>query len=487
MSKTELMTQSNEEKRMLYKFSSELESYDTVLFKDFLNRFKNARNSKGPLKINEKNRVFYIKTLPDDGDAYELKELDNNGVLIRKTIYYDVILEDWNESVVSYELEEYVNDYFKCEKKYNQFGKILSKEIKSYFGFSIGNLYRYDQGGDFFRLDSVNLDDGYSYNHLYVFEFCRKKGMDVNEKKNMNKIRIGKFKTGDSDLKQFYDKYDLFGLNGSHSYWHVEFKNHNYSGSDLHYFINASNGKVVKQLSIEHQLPDCSESKNNSSYHFDFNLTPFSENIDTSFYNSMIKKMKSGVKVPFANPKDSFIKAASIDNSSFKEYDVNGCLSQSTTLKDFDGYRVELFLDSYFTCFKYFGTNNLLFNKYIESGLGFKIGKEFLYNEDGQLTQIVDHDSGYNYSYNSVIQFCENNCIELRKKGYKNSTKIYKFKYGFNSSGEGIKYGGTHNGKWGGRPCWLIISPVKNSSLNFVLVLDGKNGKVLHKYYSNGY
>lgn len=99
------------------------------------------------------------------------------------------------------------------------------------------------------------------------------------------------------------------------------------------------------------------------------------------------------------------------------------------------------------------------------------VGKEYQYNEQGHLIKTIDHDDGYDFSFEQAYEFVKSNFNDEKK--IKEGLKyMYEF-YGKTSS-KGQKY-------------WEIkfhIGHFPASYIETVLKLDAKTGKILsHKEY----
>ena len=95
---------------------------------------------------------------------------------------------------------------------------------------------------------------------------------------------------------------------------------------------------------------------------------------------------------------------------------------------------------------------------------GSKYGIWYEFDEQGNLIETIDTDAGYDFTWEQVIHYCEENKIKLIK-GYKRSgfkTKIYK-----EESEEGNKI-------------WVITYQISGDQL-IELTLDGKTGEELKR------
>ena len=130
------------------------------------------------------------------------------------------------------------------------------------------------------------------------------------------------------------------------------------------------------------------------------------------------------------------------------------------------GYSIAIYLtNSYFGIVKnYYKKNGNIEIKGISFNHGSEYGIWYKFDEQGNLIETIDTDAGYDFTWEQVIHYCEENKIKLIK-GYKRSgfkTKIYK-----EESEEGNKI-------------WVITYQISGDQL-IELTLDGKTGEELKR------
>ena len=77
--------------------------------------------------------------------------------------------------------------------------------------------------------------------------------------------------------------------------------------------------------------------------------------------------------------------------------------------------------------FREFYPNNNIKTKGIFCWFGFKIGKWYNYDENGNLISQDDYDKGFKFTYKDIFEYCIKNNIPLDKKEYGYKTSIRKY------------------------------------------------------------
>lgn len=116
-------------------------------------------------------------------------------------------------------------------------------------------------------------------------------------------------------------------------------------------------------------------------------------------------------------------------------------------------------IDDYFDYFEMYHSNNNIKRKVISSDLGFAIGKEYIFNDEGELVQEIDLDNGYDFTFENLLKFLNDKNIDiLLREGVSNT----------------IRKVNNNN-----RKTWVI--EYFNSEINKIeiYVLDGKTGEVI--------
>jgi hypothetical protein len=81
------------------------------------------------------------------------------------------------------------------------------------------------------------------------------------------------------------------------------------------------------------------------------------------------------------------------------------------------------YIDELFQYGETYYSNGNLRSKGINSWLGFQLGKVYKYDEKGNLTETINHDEGYDFTYEKVLEFCKENSIELQSDKIMNRLK----------------------------------------------------------------
>lgn len=119
------------------------------------------------------------------------------------------------------------------------------------------------------------------------------------------------------------------------------------------------------------------------------------------------------------------------------------------------------YIDELFQYGEAYYPNGNLRSKGINSWLGFQIGKVYKYDEKGNLTETIDHDEGYEFTYEQVLEFCQENDIELQSDKIMNRLKK-----------------GTLSDE---RKVWIIDYNNPKTHKRDIYRLDGGTGEVLLK------
>lgn len=127
--------------------------------------------------------------------------------------------------------------------------------------------------------------------------------------------------------------------------------------------------------------------------------------------------------------------------------------------------------DSYYSIVKSYYTNKYIERKCIISSLNNRliIGKEYFFNREGKLEKIVDHDQGWDYSYEKVIEYI------LERKSPLISENIY---YGAEIAQEGKE-----------KKYWQLILDTQkttNKSTWEIIKLDAMTGVILYQIEFEG-
>lgn len=102
----------------------------------------------------------------------------------------------------------------------------------------------------------------------------------------------------------------------------------------------------------------------------------------------------------------------------YKEYDSTGMLLKQYDGFSYNGVEGREFINPYIYIYRKFYPNDGLKMKKISCVFGFNIGKEYHYDEKGNLTETIDHNKGYDFTVEDVIRYCITNGIDLKSKTY---------------------------------------------------------------------
>ena len=151
----------------------------------------------------------------------------------------------------------------------------------------------------------------------------------------------------------------------------------------------------------------------------------------------------------------------------YKEYDAKGMLIKDYHSLSHDAYGRE-YINPYIYIYKEFYPNSMIKEKKIYTVWDFNIGKEYRYDENGNLQKTIDHDKGYDFTAEDIINYCLRNKIDVCKKPVK-----------------GSEVRPTKIGKSEDKQQWWIeyeIIPSNrtfNEKIRFLIYLDGKTGQVV--------
>ncbi|QXV67448.1 hypothetical protein INP83_10280 [Mucilaginibacter sp. 21P] len=151
------------------------------------------------------------------------------------------------------------------------------------------------------------------------------------------------------------------------------------------------------------------------------------------------------------------------------EYDNDGHLIKEIEEK-FHQYIVNIRLDTNFTFSKIYNDNGALISKGIGSWLGFSVGKQYLFSENGSLEKVIDHENGYDYPFEKVLAFCKAHHIKLTKGTGQYSVSIRRSKYGRKTNSASQL-----------KPVWAISIPNYKKRGYQIFFLDAKTGAFLSK------
>jgi len=103
-------------------------------------------------------------------------------------------------------------------------------------------------------------------------------------------------------------------------------------------------------------------------------------------------------------------------------------------------------------------------SKGIGSWLGFSIGKQYFFNQQGDLINTKDNDEGYRFDYDQLFSFCRSHKISLKKPSTTPFVTIRK----------SLR-------RESGQHVWTIENPILEKGEYEFFVLDGSTGEILRK------
>lgn len=112
--------------------------------------------------------------------------------------------------------------------------------------------------------------------------------------------------------------------------------------------------------------------------------------------------------------------------------------------------------------YKEFYENGNIKTKGVYCWFGFKIGKWYNYDVNGNIIKVEDTDKGFSFSTNDIFLFAENRKISLEKKDGGKRTEI-------------LKYTDSENKSY-----WFIQYPDYEKIKYINIQIDGNNGKVVN-------
>lgn len=115
---------------------------------------------------------------------------------------------------------------------------------------------------------------------------------------------------------------------------------------------------------------------------------------------------------------------------------------------------------------EYYSSTMKLKTKGISCVYGFKVGKWYEYDEQGNLTRVEDTDIGYDFTHKDILKYCEKNNILFVRPDREHSGSISKifFKEQY---------------------IWVINHYDYNSGFSMTIQISGKDGSVLG-VFNNG-
>ena len=166
----------------------------------------------------------------------------------------------------------------------------------------------------------------------------------------------------------------------------------------------------------------------------------------------------------------------------YEEYDTSGMLRKCYSGFYYSTVRGREFINPYIYIYREFYPNDGLKKKKYGSVLfdtGY-VGKEYRYDEEGNLVETIDYNEGYEFTTEDIINYCIKNGIDVDKRydSYKTVTTISRVKDKDNNPFWWIKYPLPFMRKtwvetW---EEWELRKPEEE-----ILTIDGKTGQLINK------
>lgn len=177
-----------------------------------------------------------------------------------------------------------------------------------------------------------------------------------------------------------------------------------------------SNAQINTSPLVEFQLSYITEIPEISSEHEVLNRDLFFGVTSRNDADSIRKAFTAYLKQPYERrgPTPLFSK-----KNDYTEYDAtNGILVRS-----YEGFNLNRVIGKdivtpYVYINRVFYSNDSLERKFYSTTFGFKIGKEYHYDTTGTLTKIIDHDEGYGFTAEDILNYCIKRGIDLNQRRY---------------------------------------------------------------------
>ncbi len=187
-------------------------------------------------------------------------------------------------------------------------------------------------------------------------------------------------------------------------------------------------------------------------------LSPKPEKVDSELLkHRFIKRLPFNQELPAPGQNDTVLYGDTIkindgNQNIIKKISILGDHNSPYLLED---------LSIYLRIWKTYYSNGNIKVKGLDSWLGFNFGKQYWFDEAGNLTKVKDWDIGYNFSFDDVLNFCDRNKIILVK--YSDGAQCRVEKHDFSGS-----------------PAWFITAyypryPQKTKWVT--IILDGRTGE----------
>ena len=364
--------------------------------------------------------------------------------------------------------KETINPYFQINKKFYTNDTIKEKNIWCEFGFNVGKQYYYDESGELIQV--IDHDEGYDFTLEDVMGFCERNRFYFNN--------FHKYKNLYS-LKKETDE-------NNNPVWHIRY----YASTEpAEVLLDGKTGKIIAtnkflseyfrnipEISAEPEVLNrdlfpgvCSKAKQDSIK----NIYKQWELAIKNATKAEREKMYTSEKNPYHN------RYYYSRENQYTEKDKNGMIQKK--YKGFceyynSGVSGQDFRNPYIYEYRTYYPNDALRSKALYSTFGFRIGKEYRYNEKGNLTETIDHNKGYVVTAEDIINFCMKRGVNLDK--IKDDDNSYDRK-GCNVEIRKFK-------DKEGRLLWAIEYYYDNvNSTHYYIQIDGKTGWIVKESEEN--
>jgi hypothetical protein len=128
--------------------------------------------------------------------------------------------------------------------------------------------------------------------------------------------------------------------------------------------------------------------------------------ITTEFEKLNLEDFKDGLVITKKKESAGSNKGKEFDAYDYRKDDTSGVRVLAGSYLGGFGYSF-IAKNSYYDIIKAYYKNNYIKNKCIASSINssIKIGKQYFFDKEGKLEKTIDHDLGWNYSYENVIQY----------------------------------------------------------------------------------
>jgi hypothetical protein len=196
-------------------------------------------------------------------------------------------------------------------------------------------------------------------------------------------------------------------------------------------------------------------------------LTGTSERFDIKgFELNQERIIKAGYTVKYDNLAHSIKESLTYDGSTIilRHFDEDNNLTQEIRRNNVSTF-VNIYISEQMVYSRSYFPNLNIQSKGIGSWLGFSIGKQYFFNQQGALVNTKDNDQGYQFDFDQIFSYCLSHNVSLKQPTGTPFVTIRK----------SLRTDGRH--------VWTIENPILSKGKYEFFVLDGTNGKILRKSY----